>query len=115
MGIGMGILLSVVTLGIYSLFWQNKQIEAVNAWLGRREFNFFAWLLFSILTLGIYALYHEYLMGTAINEIQAKHRHHVNRDLPLLSVVLALFGVWVGSLAIQQIEINRLYAEHQSL
>ena len=63
-GIGIGIILSIVTCGIYGLFWQYKQIEVLNAWLGRKEYDFWTWLLLSIITCGIFSLYYEYTRTT---------------------------------------------------
>ena len=94
-GIGTYIVLSLITCGLYSLVWQYRQIEVVNAWLGRKDFDFWIWLILSFISCGLYALYTEYTMAKALNEVQRENGHYVNEDLALLSVVLALFGAWV--------------------
>ena len=33
--IGVGILLTFITFGIYGLVWQYKQMKIINAWLGK--------------------------------------------------------------------------------
>ena len=50
--IGVGILLTIVTCGIYGLYWQYRQMEALNGFLGRKEYDFWMWFLLSIVTCG---------------------------------------------------------------
>ncbi len=109
--IGVGIILSIITCGIYSLFWQYKQMEVLNAWLGRKEYDFIVWLILSIVTCGIFALYYEYKMAKGINDVQEKLGQRVNQDLALICILLAVFGVFVASVAIQQYDINKFYGE----
>ena len=66
-----GILLSLVTFGIYGLYWQYKQMATLNAWLERNEYSFWLWFFLSIITCGIFGIYYEYKMATGINEVQA--------------------------------------------
>lgn len=104
-----GILLSIITCGIYSLYWQFKQMETLNVWLGRSDYSFWLWFLFSILTCGIFGIYYEYKMACGINEVQNNNGILHDHNLPIICVVLAIFGVGIASLAIQQYQINKLY------
>lgn len=113
--IGLGILLSLVTCGIYLLFWEYRQMKTLNAWLGREEFDFLVWILLSLITCGIFAVYYEYKMARAINTIQGRAGEHVNDTLPLISLVLAIFGLPLVSTAIQQAEINELYGDNPDI
>jgi hypothetical protein len=113
--IGVGIILSLITCGLYGLFWQYKQMDVLNAWLGRKEYDFWIWLLLSIVTCGVFALYYEYKMAKGINEIQEATGRRVNDDLALLCVLLAFVGVGIASIAIQQYEINRFYGEDRDV
>jgi hypothetical protein len=103
------VILTVITCGIYGLYWQYKQMETLNSWLRRNDYSFALWLLLSILTCGIFAIYYEYKMARGIVEIQEKNNFRVTRDLPLICLVLAIFGLGLVSLAVQQSEINRFY------
>ena len=107
--IALGIIFSFLTCGIYSLYWQYKQMVTLNAWLGRTDYRFGLWLLLCILTCGIFALYYEYKMAVGINEIQANNGLTVNHSLAAICVLLAIFGIGIASLAIQQWEINKFY------
>lgn len=106
--IAVAILLSLVTCGIYTLFWQNRQINALNGFLGRKEFNFWMWFLLSIITCGIFGMYYEYKMADGINEIKEAHGRRVDGNLPLICLLLSIFGLGLVSIAIQQNEINAL-------
>ncbi len=103
------LLLTVITCGLYGLYWQYRQMETLNGWLRRKDFSFGLWLLLSIITCGIFAIYYEYKMAKGINEIQEQNKMRVASDLPLICLVLTIFGLAFVSLAIQQLEINKFY------
>ena len=104
-----GILVTLVTCGIYGLYWQYKQMATLNAWLKRDEYSFWLWFFLSIITGGIFAIYYEYKMANSINQVQADNDLVFDSNLPTICVLLAIFSIGVGSLAIQQHQINRLY------
>ena len=108
-GIGFGIILSIITCGFYLLLWQARQFKVLNAWLGRQEFSFWAWFFLGMITCGIYMIYYEYKMANGILEIQQKLGRSENSQLPILCLVLSVFGFSIVSMAIQQEEINNLY------
>jgi len=105
------LILTIITCGIYGLYWQYKQMETLNNWLRREDYNFWIWLILSIITCGIFALYYEYKMAKGIIEIQEQNSLRVSRELPLICVLLAIFSLGIVSLAIQQSEINKFYGE----
>lgn len=106
-----GILLAIITCGIYSLYWQYKQMGTLNAWLGRNDYSFWLWFFISILTCGIFGIYYEYKMACGINEVQHNKGMYVDSNLPIICVVLAIFGIGIASLAVQQYQINKLYGD----
>ena len=108
-GIGMGIVLTILTCGFYALLWQARQFRVLNAWLGRKEYSFAKWFLLSLLTCGLYGIYTEYQMSNSIIEIQRKRDWHTNPNLGTICVVLSFFGSPIASMAIQQEEINKFY------
>jgi uncharacterized membrane protein len=103
------LILTIITCGIYGLYWQYKQMATLNGWLNRKDFDFVLWLILSIVTCGIFAIYYEYKMAKGINEIQAQNNFRVADDLPLICLLLSIFGLAIASLAIQQWEINKFY------
>ena len=69
-------------------------------------------IIFSILTCGIFGIYYEYKMASGVNEIQHNNDWRVANNLAVICVLLAIFGIGIASLAIQQAEINKFYGEH---
>ena len=117
-----GILVTLVTCGtlffqhppsqrLYGLYWQYKQMATLNAWLKRDEYSFWLWFLLSIITCGIFGIYYEYKMANGINKVQADNDLVFDSNLPITCVLLAIFGIGVASLAIQQHQIDRLYRQ----
>jgi hypothetical protein len=101
------IIFTIITCGLFNLYWNYKQMEVCNRFLGRGEFNFFLWLLLSLITCGIYHFFYQYKMGSVITNIQAAKGARVFENLPVISVVVSIFG---GSLIvdiIHQYELNK--------
>ena len=107
--IALGIIFSLLTCGIYTLYWQYKQMETLNSWLGRTDYRFGLWLFLCIITCGIFGIYYEYKMAIGINEVQDNNDFTVSSSLAAICVVLSIFGLGIVSLAIQQAEINKFY------
>ena len=108
--IALYLVLTLVTLGLFNLYWNWRQMAACNEFLERDEFHWGLWLLLSILTCGLYHLYYQYQMGAAIVEIQGAWGAPVSKDLPVLSVVAAVIGFGIVADCIHQHEINKLVA-----
>ena len=58
---------------------------------------------------------YEYKMAVGINEIQANNGLPVNNGLAVICVLLAIFGIGIASLAIQQWEINKFYNAREDI
>jgi len=103
--IALDIILTILTCGIYNLFVQSAQINALNSMLQSQKYQFLHWLLFCLVTCGLYHIYHEYRMSEDIARL-------VGRDPGtdgLISVLLTSFGLHIVADAIQQTHINRFY------
>jgi hypothetical protein len=103
------IIFSLITCGIYYLFWQERQMKAVNYLIEEDKYSFIKWLFLSIITCGIYHIYYEYILAQSIMEAQQKLGKPVSSNLNLLSVGLAIFGLNLVADAIQQDEINKVF------
>jgi hypothetical protein len=103
------VLLTIVTCGIYGLYWQYMQFRTVNSWLGREEHNFLTYLLLTVVTCGIYGLYYEYKFAQSICEVQRARGLRVDDNLPVIALVLGLLGFAMVTWCIEQNEINRWY------
>ena len=108
--IALYLVLTILTLGIFNLYWNYCQMRSCNELLGRQEFSFVLWLLLVILTCGLYHFYYQYKMGAAINEIQRLEDLPVTDGLPVLSLIAAVLGVGVVADCIHQHELNAIDA-----
>ena len=104
-----GIIFTLITCGIYNLFWNWHQMETCNELVGREEFAPGRVFLLSLVTCGIYFIYYQYCMGGVIVEIQRKRQVPPFENLPLLSLLLSLFGMSMIVDAIHQHELNKFY------
>jgi hypothetical protein len=102
------LILTLITCGLFNLYWNFKQMEACNLLLDREEFKFVFWLLFSILTCGLYHIFYQYKMGAAIVEIQQNKSKAVFESLPILSCLVTVFGLSIVVDCIHQHEINKI-------
>ena len=102
------LVLTVMTFGIFNLYWNYRQMRSCNELLGRREFSWLLWVLLCILTIGLYHFYYQYKMGGAINEIQEIEDLAITDGLPVLSLVAAILGFGVVADCIHQHELNKI-------
>lgn len=103
-----GIIFSVVTCGIYNIYWNYRQMDAMNALLGRMEFSFSKWAILTLLSCGIYHVYYEYRMGAELQAWLTQNGRPVNPHLAVVGLILSMFGLTVVADAIYQHELNKL-------
>ena len=107
--IAIDIVLTLVTCGIYNLFWQYRQFKVMNAFLGQKRYSFLQWMILVVLTCGLYHVYIQYSMGGVINEIKEHYGMKPTDNLPILSLVFTAVGFSFVVDCIHQEEINRMY------
>jgi hypothetical protein len=108
LSIAIYLILTLITCGLFNLYWNYKQMEACNYLLKREDFRFLHWLLLSIITCGIYHIYYQYKMGAAIVEIQRASNRDVFDSLPIISCLVTIFGLSIVVDCIHQHEINKI-------
>jgi len=106
--IALGIILSIVTFGLYNIYWNYREFDSMNELLGREEYSFWTWLILSIVTCGLYHIYYEYKMGSDLYAILRDRGYEVNPNLPLIGLALSIFGLTIVADAVYQHELNRL-------
>ena len=94
--IPLAILLTIVTFGIYPLYWIYKLTEEVHAVYGQRTTASGGLvILFSFLTCGIYSLYWYYKMGNTLD--LAKVERHIPTDMNT-GILYLIIGFLTGGL-----------------
>jgi len=104
----LGIVFSVITCGIYNIFWNKRQFEAMNSLLGKEEYNFWLWFVVCIVTCGIFQIYYQYKLGTDLDAILRARVGGAPTNFGVLGLVLSLFGMSVIADAIFQVEFNKM-------
>lgn len=109
---GTYLLFSIITCGIYSLFFFYYLIEDLNTVCepmenptdSQKSPNYILVLIFGILTCGIYTLFWLYKQGNRIQNTGRKYGLEINENgttlllWPLLGILLCGFGSIIGSL-----------------
>ena len=102
--IPVSIMLTIVTCGIYGLYWIAKINDEMDM-LVDDESNISGALVvaLSIVTCGIYMIYWNYKMGTKVDELKG-----TNASTGILYLVFSCLGLGIIVLAIIQDEINKV-------
>lgn len=103
------ILLSLVTCGIYGLYWFITLTDDTNALSGNNETTGAVALLLTLVTCGIYGYYWAYKLGEKIDAIKTSHGEAAGSN-SVLFLVLQIFGLGIVNYCIAQSEINK-YAD----
>lgn len=104
------IILSIVTCGIYSLYWIACVNDDVNFALNEQDTSGVMVIVLSIVTCGIYMFYWFYKVGTKMVRLKTMQANggYVDTNGPILYVVLAIFGLSIVSLALIQNDLNKI-------
>ena len=108
--IGVCIILSIVTCGIYGIYWMiklndelNPAADKPNATSGGMVF------LLSIITCGIYAFVWMYRMGENVDVIKAKAGVQAG-NTGIMYLILTFFGLGIVNYCLMQDTINKYVA-----
>ncbi|OUQ42019.1 hypothetical protein B5E65_09505 [Gemmiger sp. An120] len=98
------VILSIVTCGIYGIYWLYTLNEAA-CQINPAEWNTSGGMviLLSIVTCGIYSIYWNYKMGKAFAVVPG------SSDNSLLYIILHFFGLGIVNMCIMQSDVNRAY------
>ncbi len=106
--IGLCILFSIITCGIYALYWLYCLADGVNSLEPEgKQTSPGMVLLFSIITCGIYTLYWYYRAGEKINRLHQRN-NDPSGSLHILYLVLGIFGLGIVNYALIQSELNKI-------
>ena len=103
------IILSIVTCGIYYLYWIYKTTDEIKNFMGRDDINPALELILVLVTCNIYSLYWYYKYGKIVYlEMTAKVGMDNSEDSTVLLVILGLL-VYVVAGAIMQDKLNAIW------
>lgn len=101
-GIPLAIILSLVTCGFYTIYWQIKLTDEMNTLLNKpNATSGLMAFIYSVITCGIYFLYWLYKMGDNVDELKGK-----SGDTGILYLVLGVLCLGIIPMALAQDAIN---------
>ena len=103
--IGLGILFTILTCGIYGLYWLVKITDEAAELSGDKSMSGGTVLLLTIITCGIYTYFWSYKIGKIMYKAQERDGK-TPTDNSILYLILAIFGLPIVSYCIIQSEIN---------
>ncbi len=99
------IILSIVTCGIYGIYWIYAFSNDVKLYLDDETINPGTEVLLSVVTCGIYAIYWMYKFGKLVTTCQEKAGVQVE-DNAIVYVILAVFGLSIVNIGLMQNAMN---------
>ena len=107
--IAVAIILSIVTCGIYNIYWFIKLVDDVNrAANDQSAFSGGVTWLLSLVTGGIYACYWYYQAGKKMAYAKQVRNMPVESNMEILYLVLAIFGLGIVNMALIQSDLNKM-------
>ncbi len=105
--IPMCIILSIVTFGIYGLYWLYSLANDINTLTHQEQPSGFKVLVLTIITLGFYELYWLYKAGERINEFQLERGIISDNYRSLVYLILGILGWNIIAWAFIQNDLNK--------
>lgn len=103
----MCIILSIVTFGIYGLYWLYCLASDINTLTGEEDSSGFKVLILSIITLGLYELYWLYKVGERLSNFQTYQGEMVDSYRAIVYLILGIFGLNIVARALIQNDLNK--------
>ena len=101
-GLALAIVLTILTCGLYGIYWQVKVNDEALELADEKGPSGIAVILLTILTCGIYGFFWMYKMGVCTD----KMKNSPNGNTGILYIILTLFGLNIVGMALTQDAIN---------
>ncbi len=109
--IALCVILSIVTCGIYGIYWLICLVNDLNEASGEYEDTSGGMVfLLSLVTCGIYELYWMYKAGNKVNNIKRRSGMYADGNTGILYLILSIFGLSIISWCLIQSELNNVAA-----
>ena len=108
--IALCIVLSIVTCGIYGIYWMIVLANETNVASGHAQDGTSGGIVFllTLVTCGIYGIYWAYKQGEKINEAKAMRTMPTDSNAGVLYLILEIFGLGIIAYALMQNELNKM-------
>ncbi len=102
------IVFSLLTCGIYGIYWFYMVITEIKDALGRQDINPALEIVLGIVTCGLYFIYLVYKYPQLMLEMQSRVGLPRN-DVSLISLLVTIFGLFPVAMFIIQSELNKIW------
>lgn len=111
--IGLSIFLSIITCGIYGIYWFVVLTNETNEASGHAADGTSGGMafLFSLITCGIYSIYWAYKMGEKMNEAKAARNIPSDSNTSILYLILSIIGLQIIVYALVQNDMNKMVSQ----
>ena len=108
--IGLCIVLSIITCGIYSIYWFVVLANDTNVASGHAQDGTSGGVAFllTLVTCGIYGFYWAYKQGEKLNEAKAMRNMPADSNASIIYLILSIFGLGIVAYALMQSELNKM-------
>lgn len=103
--VGLCVVLSIITCGIYGIYWFYCLNEEISEVTERPGTSGGLVIVFTLLSCGIYAIYWAYKMGEKLDAARVD-QGVPSGSLAVLYLVLSIFGLSIVAWALMQNEVN---------
>lgn len=100
------VILSIVTCGLYSIYWFVCMNNEANKVSGENTPSGGVAILLTLVTCGIYFFYWNYKMGLKLNNAGKMHNKEIN-DNSILYLLLSIFGLSIVNYCLIQTDLNK--------
>ena len=104
--IAVAIILTIVTCGIYGLYWFVCLNDELNELTDKNDTSGIVALVLSLVTCGIYSIYWMYKAGEKVDTLKSQ-RGMTSQYTGILYIILSLLGFGIVSYALIQDELNK--------
>lgn len=113
--IALSIVFSIITCGIYSIYWFVVLTDEINREKPEyaAELSGVACFLISLITCNIYGIYWAFKIGEKLDTIKDERGIPTGRDSNIMYLILELIGFNVIVLALAQNEMNKIHPIQQ--
>ena len=99
------IVLSIITCGIYGIYWFITLTDDSARANNDPDFTGVKAFIFTLITCGIYSIYWNYKIGKELYEANQKHGINAS-DNSVLYLILSIFGLSIITYCLAQNELN---------
>ena len=107
--IALCVVLSIITCGIYGIYWLVCLVDDLNVASGRTDDTSGGIVfLLSLITCGIYGIYWLYIAGEKVAYIKQRNTGEIDSSSSVLYLILGIIGFGIVAYALIQSELNKV-------